>query len=162
VTDLDRLKLLVRRFLAVLFVRLDYAKRYPATVVAQNADGSLELRSDVPALTSISKVPIRYGVPGITAKVANGGKVLVGFEDASGKLPYALVYDQASVTSIALLGGTQEVARLGDGCSILLPPTSIFTGTVTTGAGTAPFVGPVVMANPFPGVIDSGQLGALA
>jgi hypothetical protein len=161
-SDLDRLKKSFGRLLAPLLFRLDYTRHYPATVVAQNADGSLELASDVPPIASLSKVAVAYGVPGISAVIASGGKVTVGFVGADPALPYVLVHDQASVTSLALLGGTKPVARLGDGVNVNLPPTATFAGTITTGSGPAPFAGPAALTRPFVGVLASGQLGAQA
>ncbi len=157
-TDLDRLKRSLRAVVRWLLRRVDLTALYPATVVQQYGDGSLDLLASVPGRPNLTRVPIQYGVPGFAMTVKNGGEVLVGFTGADRKLPYVLVYDQATVESVSILGGTKPVARLGDGCQIQLPATALFSGTVNG----SPFEGPVAMANPFPGVLNSGQLGAQA
>lgn len=100
--------------------RLDLLAAYPARVVSQNADGTLELvpySSNLPALT---RVPIRYGVPGVAAKVVAGARVLVEFEAGSSASPVATVWDVASVTELTVtanvikLAGERAVAYEGD------------------------------------------------
>jgi hypothetical protein len=158
-TDVDRVKRSLWRALRPLFSRVDHAALYPGTVVSQNGDGTLEVSSTVPDKPHLSKVPVAYGVPGITATVNDGGAVMVGFMGADPALPYVLIYDAATVKSISLLGGTMPIARMGDGASVQLPPQAMYSGTF--GNSTLSGV-PVTMAVPFSGVIETGQLGALA
>lgn len=156
---LDRLKDSLLALAGPLTRRIDYSAKHAATVVKQNDDGSLELAFADPGLKPLSNVAISYGVPGITVKLKSGGAVVAGFTNADPALPYALVFDQASVESISLLGGTKPVARMGDGARAALPPTATYTGTFGNEALSA---APVTMANLFTGVIDSAQEGALA
>jgi hypothetical protein len=102
--------------------RVDWLAKYDARVVAQNADGTLELKPDDDRLPSYSSVPIRYGVPGITATVATGARVVLEFSGANPQRPIATVWESAAVmqlninaaTSITLNGGVLPVARVGD------------------------------------------------
>ena len=95
--DLDRLKAAVAKVLAPFLARIDYQALYEATVVAQNEDGSLELRPDTPKLPPLSRVGIRYGVPGIKATLNPNGHVLVGFANAgSSALTRTWVITQAT------------------------------------------------------------------
>lgn len=159
-TDLDRVKRVFRGVLRAVLDRLDRSALYTATVVAQNDDGSVDIRSSVPDRPHLSKVPIQYGVPGLSLQVKPGASVLIGFLNADRGLPYVLVRDQASVESISILKGTKAVARLGDGVRVILPSLTTYTGTIGTVATPAPV--PVQMANAFIGVITSGQVGAQA
>lgn len=100
---------------------LDFLASYPARVVAQNADGTLELQPDDARLPGLSNVPVRYGVPGIRATVAAGARVLLGFAAGDPSKPQAELWEMASVTKleitatqIVLNGGTQPIARAGD------------------------------------------------
>jgi hypothetical protein len=75
--------------------RVDWLAKYDARVVAQNADGTLELKPDDDRLPSYSGVPIRYGVPGIAATVAAGARVVLEFSGANPQRPIATVWESA-------------------------------------------------------------------
>lgn len=139
-SDLDKLKALFARLLQPLERRIDYFALYEAEVVAQHEDGSLELQPFAEEvrrkLPPLNRIAVRYGVPGITAKVKEGGSVLVGFAQADPKKPYALIFDSAAVESISVLGGDRPVARLGDAVRVNFPPLIPISGTI----GGAPFV----------------------
>jgi hypothetical protein len=94
--------------------RVDYLASYPATAVAQNPDGTLEIQPDDSRLPSLSGVPIRYGVPGVSAQIANGGRVLLAFAGGDPAKPIATVWESASVIALVFNGGTQGVARTAD------------------------------------------------
>jgi hypothetical protein len=102
--------------------RLDYCKRFSGKVVAQNADETLELQLDDEDMPGLTRVPIRYGVPGIRAEVAKGAAVDVSFEGGdpsapmvTGFAPGSLVALRAdSSADIVVNGGSQQVARKGD------------------------------------------------
>ncbi len=131
-------EVLVRQFTA----RFHWHALYTATVVAQNADGTLELHPDSDALPELSQVPIRYGIPGATALVNAGTQVLVGFENGDAKRPVVRAFLQApgSLAVLTLDGGAanspQPVARKTDpvGCGSL-----VITCAGATGAGTIVF-----------------------
>lgn len=91
---------------------LDYLALYPAKVVTQNADLSLELAPDDARIPGQSKVLIKHGVPGMTAKVSNGARVLLGFANGNPKLPYSALWELATVTELVLNG---TVLKLGAG-----------------------------------------------
>jgi hypothetical protein len=94
----------------ILGHRLDYLASYPAKVVSQNADGSLELVPDDTRLPTYSKVPIRYGVPGVSATIAGGARVSLGFAGADPQKPVATVWESASVSELVVAG---TVIKLG-------------------------------------------------
>lgn len=70
-----------------------YRSTYSATVVAQNANGTLELVVDDARLGGLSQVPYRLGVPGATVSVSKGARVRVAFDAASPALAYACDWD---------------------------------------------------------------------
>jgi hypothetical protein len=91
-----------------------YLGQFPAAILAQNSDGTLELKPEDTRLPGLSRVPIRYGIPGVVAKVAAGGRVLVGFENGDPSRPVAELWDSASLVELSFAGGTKPVARSGD------------------------------------------------
>ena len=130
--------------------RLDFLAAYPARAVLQNADGTLELVPDDSRLPTYKKVPIRYGVPGVTATIAAGARVLLEFAGGDPRKPIATVWESASVTAITFAGTTVNLggpsglqgAGLGDQLATALSNVVTFLtththGGVTTGAGTS-------------------------
>lgn len=93
---------------------LDYFAQYVARVDAQNSDGTLELQPEDQRLPGLSGVPIHYGIPGVSAKVFSGARVLVGFEAGNPARPIATVWESASLIELSFDGGTAAVARVGD------------------------------------------------
>jgi len=78
--------------------RIDYSRWYPAKVLKQAGDGSLELLPDAAKLrgTGLTRVPIRHGIPGVHVTVPAGGKVLLFFESGDPKLPAAALWPDGS------------------------------------------------------------------
>lgn len=93
--------------------RLDYCALYPCTVVAQRADGSLDLQPETPTLPAPQAVPYRT-LPGIALTVPAGARVLLGFEGADPARPVALLWELGTVTRLAVNGSTTRAAREGD------------------------------------------------
>src|SRR5947199_10511851 len=83
---------------------MDYLASYPATAVTQNSDGTLEIQPDDSRLPSLSSVPIRYGVPGVSAQIANGGRVLLAFPGGHPAKPNATVREAGSLVPLTVAG----------------------------------------------------------
>ena len=94
--------------------RLDHLALYPCTVVAQRADGTLDLQPDAARVPACAGVPIRHGLPGVTVTVPAGGRVLLGYAGGNPTLPYACLWESGTVTAISINGGSTRVARVGD------------------------------------------------
>jgi hypothetical protein len=85
--------------------RIDYSRLYPAKVLAQSSDGSLDVLPDSERLrgNGLTRVPVRHGIPGLHVTVPPGGKVLLFFEAGDPKLPAAALWpDGSSVLSATL------------------------------------------------------------
>lgn len=107
--DLDRIKGALASFVRGLFPQIDYLARYPARVVGQNADGTLELVPDDARLPGLSGVPIRIGIPGVTVKVT-AGRVLLGFAGGDPSKPVAELWEGgAAVTEVKFSGGSEPL-----------------------------------------------------
>jgi hypothetical protein len=94
--------------------RVDYLAHYPARVVSQSAAGLLDLMPDDPRVPACSGVPIRYGLPGVTATVPAGERVTLTYEGGDPSRPVAVLWTAGAATRIAVNGGTTKVAREGD------------------------------------------------
>jgi hypothetical protein len=87
-----------------------YARWYPAKVVRQAEDGTLELYPDDESIrgNGITHVPIRHGLPGVTVKVKLGQKVILFFEDGDPKKPACALWpDGSSVLEVVLAAETK-------------------------------------------------------
>lgn len=97
--------------------RLDYHALYPAQVVSQNGDGTLEVLPDDERVRGfgLGSVAIRTGAPGYKYTVSEGARCLIGFEAADPTRPYAALWDsETSVDEIEFDGGSEDVARTSD------------------------------------------------
>jgi hypothetical protein len=151
---LGALKSLIRK----AFARIDYLAPYACRVVAQNGDGTLELRPDDEKLPGYSRVPIRAGLPGVVVKVAAGARVTLQFERGDPSRPMATVWEQSGMTELQI-GGAAPIMRQGDVVSTSLPPGFTFAATI---AGSLTQSGPctiTVVQAPVP-LIGMGVTGS--
>jgi hypothetical protein len=93
---------------------VDYLAHYVARVDTQNADGTLDLTPEDSRLPVLTRVPILYGIPGVSATVAAGSRVLVVFANGDPARPGATVWDRSSLVELSFAGGNSPVARMGD------------------------------------------------
>jgi hypothetical protein len=131
----------------------DYFALYPARVVRQNADGTIDVKVDSPKMPGMSKLPIRHGVPGVTAlEVATGARVLVGFEGAQPSKPYAALWEGASTLTRIRYGGvhefdgTEAVALESAVASWCSSANTAITAALTAAGSPAPPPGPLTDA----------------
>src|SRR5690242_14832304 len=83
--------------LDILGPRVDYLALYAAKVVVQNGDGTLELQPDDTRLPGYSSVPIRYGIPGVTATVSANARCLITFAGADPQKPIVVGWEPGTV-----------------------------------------------------------------
>lgn len=112
----DRFKAALEAVVLRITGKYDYAIPYACAVVSQNSDDqTLELKPDSSLLPGLSRVPIRYGAPGITAQVGAGARCFVVFEDGNPAKPVVAAWDMASpLVMLTFAGGNQSVVRVGD------------------------------------------------
>lgn len=80
-----------------------YTAPYAATVVGQNGDGTLELRSGDARIANMSRIPIRPGLPGLSAcQVAVGTTAIVEFENGDPSRPVVTGWQMGSAQSLTL------------------------------------------------------------
>jgi hypothetical protein len=75
-----------------------YGYRYRCTVKNQNDDGTVDVVTDDEKMKGkgVSKCRMRFGLPGVTAKVSNGARCLLGWDDADPSLPYVSDFESAA------------------------------------------------------------------
>jgi len=113
VTDTrSRLLDALARIVAHLTRRVDHLALYPCTVVAQRADGTLDLRAEDERLGSPASIPYRT-LRGLSVEVAAGARVLLGFEAGDPARPYASLWELGDATVVRVNGGNARAAREG-------------------------------------------------
>lgn len=141
------LEALVRRMLAPML----YFGRYVATVVKQDGD-LLEVVPDDPRIPGLTKVPIRYPLPGMSVTVRTGARVLISFEAGNPAKPFAELWESGGLeeVSIPVTGNlpTDGEVKLGDGSRTVLRSGDTLSipgvgAVVVTVVGAAPAISKV-------------------
>lgn len=107
----DRLTAAIAAIVRHLTAHVDYHALYPAKVVSQNSDGTLELQPDGDVMPGLSKVPIRLGLPGVTVKVKKDARVLVGFESGDSAAPVATLWEVDGLDEITVTAATKATVK---------------------------------------------------
>ncbi len=96
--------------------RIDYTKMYPAVVVAQNSDGTLQVIADDPKIrgNGHNNIALRNGLPGTSVTVQQGSRVRLGFEEGKPNLPYAALWDRNAAFDEINLGQSTEFVALAN------------------------------------------------
>jgi hypothetical protein len=142
------------RFIRWVMRDTRYHKQYPCTVESQDAAGLLDLTPDDAAMRGdgLGKVAIRHGLPGVTVKVKQGARLLLGFEAGDPRRPYASLWEPGAIEEISIDGGTKPVCREGDSGTCFWPPSVPVVGTTPAG----PFAGTMTITSPAPAIFTSG------
>lgn len=97
---------------------IDFSREYPCKVVTQNPDGTLQLLPDDEIMQSggLDHVPIRYGLPGVKAKISNGARCHLAFAAGDQTRPFVTSweYDPDTVVLNSIFDGAQSLSRVGD------------------------------------------------
>jgi hypothetical protein len=160
------------QFLSKLRRDVDYSREWPCKVITQNPDYTLQLLPDDDAMKAagLDKVPIRYGLPGMRAKLKSGARCHLAFAAGDPKRPFAhnWEHDDEFVESVEITvgGRSAAIARVGD-------PVDVFFATgvpipIVGGIGVPPAVTPIApgtfitLTAPCQAVIAAGNGKALA
>jgi hypothetical protein len=141
---------LLDRFLAGIRQEIQFSRSYPAEVVAQNADGTLQVMPDDPKTRGkgLNKVPIRTGLPGFKVKVTRGARATIEFENGDPSAPAVRDWEEGASTVTSLEfepGGIGAPAcRVSDQLEVAFPMGLPISGMM----GTVPFSGVVTITTP--------------
>lgn len=167
-TSSDRLVEAVRRIVRPLLSRIDYLALYPARIVTQAADGTLEVMPDDERLPGMTRVALRTFLPGVEVKVKDGGRVLVGFENGDPSKPVATLFDGGAIESLTITAekkivvdapevdlvksGGRQMAAVGDmvasGGSTPVPCVIAGIGPTTISFAPLPLFGTIMSGSP--------------
>lgn len=118
-SNVDRSRAAFESLVQGVTARYDYHGAYRCKVIAQNDDGTLELKPEGSRMPPTSRVPIRHGIPGVDVTVNDGAMVLLEFEDGDPRHPIATLWDTASVKAITVTAKevhvNAETVELGKG-----------------------------------------------
>ncbi len=154
---------ILNKILAGIRRKVDYSRFYRARVSLQNGDGSLQLVPDSALMKGggLDKVPLRLGIPGATARLKPGARVMLGFNEGSPADPFAALCDEGTeFVTFDFEGNGAGIARIGDSVQVFFPAQLPVVGTVTSpvlGPNPAPFTGVMTVATPGFGIIETGN-----
>ena len=94
--------------------RIDYLALYPATVLIDHGDMTLDLQPDDERLPYLVRVPLRVFLPGTYVKVKPGSRALVGFEGADPARPVAHLWEAGSTLVVEIVTQGGRKVRLDD------------------------------------------------
>jgi hypothetical protein len=95
-----------------------YHRAYPAKVVAQNADGTLELIPDSDLMPGLSGVPIRTFAPEVSVTVAPGSRCQVVFEEGDPQRPTAAGFESPAGALLKVAITAPDVRLGGDALAV--------------------------------------------
>lgn len=92
-----------------------YSRWYPAKVIAQDADGTLQILPDDERMrgNGLTGIPLLLGVPGLRATIPPGQQVRLAFEDANPTKPFAALCDQGSPLLELTLEASTQITMVG-------------------------------------------------
>jgi len=95
-----------------------FSQWYPAKVVKQESDGTVELYPDHEGIrgNGITKVPIRHGLPGVTVKVKLGERVILFFEEGDPLKPACALWPDGSSVLEVVLSADTRITLKSDTC----------------------------------------------
>jgi len=114
---IDRLREAFEKAVRAATAATDFHVMYPARVVAQSDDGSLEVIVDGDRIPPLTSVPLRLSIPG-KVRVSAGARVLVGFDGGRPDHPYASLWESAALERAELGAATLGVARETDDVAV--------------------------------------------
>lgn len=145
---------LLDRFLAGIRQEIQFSRRYPARVVSQNSDGTLQIKPLDRKLKGggLNRVKIKTGLPGFVVRVGPGSVGTLEFDE--GDPSKSVVTDWERGANVVALeyepGGVGSPAcRVGDTLDAAVPMGCPVTGLL----GGIPFVGVITVTSPLKAVV---------
>lgn len=92
--------------------RLDPLAFYPATVVSQGDDDTVDLKPDSRRFgVGLAMVPIRHGIPGVSVRVRPGARVLLAFEGGDPQRPFCSLWEAGGLESLTVEASTKILLK---------------------------------------------------
>src|SRR6478609_3719473 len=147
---------------------VDYSREWPCKVITQNPDYTLQLLPDDEAMKAagLDKVPIRYGIPGVRAKLKPGARCHLAFAAGDPKRPFAHNWEsnEETVESVEFVAGERSagIARLGDPVQVFVAPAVPIAIAGVIHPAETPFTGFITVTTSLLAVIDGANTKAIA
>lgn len=120
---------------------VDYLAHYSAVVNQDNQNGTLDVTPEDDRLSSMQGIPMRFGIPGATAKVTPGSRVFIGFENGNPGRPIISGFGDSGAVELHLpvsvllaLGGDPAIHPLVMG-DLYLAAEGTWYGALVTALG---------------------------
>lgn len=92
--------------------RLDPLALYPARVVSQQDDGTVDVKPDDGRFgPGLSRVPVRHGLPGVSVRVRQGARVLVGFDEGEIDKPFAALWEPGGLEQLTIEASVKVIVK---------------------------------------------------
>lgn len=144
-------------FLSSIRSAMAASNTYECSVIAQNADGTLQLQPSDPRVAGrgLNNVPIRYGMPGWEARVQSGAVVRVAFDGGNWDQPYACLWNSGNNSAVTSLefkpsGRGAPVCVVGDTLEVSFPMGLPISGLLSG----APFSGVITITVPATAIVS--------
>lgn len=111
---LDRLKQALERLVQQATRRLDYLAAYPASVLIDHGDMTVDVQPDDTRLPAMTGIPLRVNLPGAVVKVKKGARLLVQFEGGQPSKPIATLYQGGTLERLLISTGLGVVIDVDD------------------------------------------------
>ena len=104
---------------------------YTMQVTAQSGQ-AVDVKSNSDDVPDMGRVPIRYGIPGMSVSIAPGAKVLVTYENGDRHRPVVISWDSAAVTEIHFVfPSSSQAAVRGTSLATYLASLTTWLSTLT-------------------------------
>lgn len=110
----DRLKKAFAAMVAKVMRRVDYLGMYPATVLTDHGDNTVDLEPDDTRIAKLVKVPIALFIPGAKITVKKDARVLLGWDSGNPAKPRAYLWQSGDLDTLKIIGETLVVVECPD------------------------------------------------
>jgi hypothetical protein len=94
--------------------RIDSLALYPCQVLRDHGDMRLDLQPDRADLPLLVHIPLRTMLPGVTVRVRQGARVLLGFENGDPSRPVATLFDGGALENLTIHAQTSITLQTPD------------------------------------------------
>lgn len=111
---IERTSRALRQIIKGLLAPIDYYAMYPATVIKDHGDMTLDVEPDSEKLPQMTRLPLLGILPNCRVKVKKGARVFVGFENGEPTKPRCYVFDSGVLELLELRTGLGHTIIMED------------------------------------------------
>lgn len=118
----DRMKAAFTAMVGKVTRRIDYLGMYPATVLKDHGDNTIDVEPDDARIAKMEAIPIALFLPGVKVEVATDTRVLIGWDGGNPAKPRAYLWTSDSLKILKLYA-------TGEGAIVVVECDDIRMGT---------------------------------